>query len=246
MKTKITKLVLMAIVGAFTAQTGLAQTEMPKKRAESGKNLLKVNLPSFALRTIAVQYERAIAKNISLGLGYRSMSKGALPFASSLNEIDEQLGSLQLGNHAFTPEIKFYMGQGVFRGFYIAPFMRIAKYNAAIDYGFEVNNTLQKIPLSGELKTVTGGLLLGAQWRVARKVYLDWSIIGPQYGKANGKLRGEKALNAQEQQELREELNGIDLPVVKITSTVDANGATVDFKGPWAGVRANIGIGYRF
>lgn len=246
MKTKITKLVLMAIIGAFTVQIGFAQTQTPKKTVDSGKNLLKVNLPSFALRTIAVQYERAIGKNISLGLGYRTMSKGALPFGSYLNEIDEQLGSLQVGNYAITPEIKFYMGKGLFKGFYIAPFMRIAKYNASIDYEFQVNGTIQKIPLSGELKTVTGGLLLGAQWRVAKKIYLDWSIIGPQYGKVNGKLIGEKALNAQEQQELREELNGIDLPVVKITSTVDAKGATVDFKGPWAGIRANIGIGYRF
>lgn len=247
MKTTITKkLGLIAFAFLLFGQTGFAQTEKPTKAVDSGKNLFKINLPSLAMKTFHFQYERAIGKRISLGIGYRYMAKGALPFSSSLSDIDNQLGSLTLGNNAITPEIKFYMGKGLFRGFYIAPFARIANYKAAINYEFEANNTTESIALSGTLKTVTGGLLFGAQWRVAKKVYLDWSMLGPQFGRSNGQLAGKKALSTQEQQSLKEELSGVDLPIGNMSYTVNANGATLNFDGPWAGIRANIGIGYRF
>lgn len=247
MKTKITKkLAAIALVGMASTQIAIAQTEKTTRSVDSGKNLFKINLPSLVMKTFHFQYERAISKKISVGLGYRYMAKGALPFSSSLTNIDNQLGGLTLGNNAITPEIKFYFGKGVFKGFYIAPFARFATYKAAIDYEFEVNNSNQIIPLSGTLKTVTGGVLFGAQWRIAKKVYLDWSMLGPQFGRSNGQLTGKRALSAQEQQELRDKLNNIDLPIGKTTATVNANGATLNFDGPWAGIRANIGIGYRF
>lgn len=198
------------------------------------------------MKTINVQYERAVWGKTSVGLGLRVMPKGSLPFSSSFDSIDDQLGSLEMGNIAITPEIKFYLGKGVFNGFYIAPFLRYANYNASINYEFTSNNVAEIIPLSGKLNTFTAGVLFGAQWAVAKKVYLDWSIFGPQYGFSNGNLKGTKNLDANEQQALRDELAGIDLPVGTITTTVNANGAVVDLKEPWAGIRANIGIGYRF
>ena len=81
---------------------------------------------------------------------------------------------------------------------------------------------------------------------IANKFYLDWSILGPNYGFSNGELLGTRTLMASEQQSLREELDDIDLPVGRTTSTVNASGATLKVDGPWAGIRGNIGIGYRF
>lgn len=231
------------VVGLFSLSS-FAQTSTKDTTVTEGKNLIKLNLPSLVMKTVNVQYERAIYGKTSVGIGLRLMPKGKLPFSSSLDDIDDQLGSLEMGNFAITPEIKFYMGKGVFKGFYIAPYLKYANYNLSIDYEYGDNG--ESIPLSGKLNTYTAGVLFGAQWRVANKFYLDWSIFGPQYGISRGNIAGKKALNAQEQKELREELDDIDLPVGKISSTVNANGATVDLKGPWAGIRANIGIGYRF
>lgn len=245
MKQTFTKTLLLAFtLGLFSIQ-GFAQTQKTAA-PDTGKNLIKLNLASLALKTVSVQYERAIHKKISVGMGVRVMPKGSLPFSSSFDSIDDQLGSLELGNVAITPEIRFYMGKGVFKGFYVAPFIRYTNYNASINYEFESGNSTEIIPLSGKLNTFTGGVLLGAQWRIANKVYFDWSIFGPQYGFSSGELKGTKTLNAQEQKDLSDELNDIDLPVGKVKSTVTANGATVKFDGPWAGIRANIGIGYRF
>lgn len=245
MKKTFTKGLTFAIIlGLFTVQ-GFAQIQKTAA-PDTGKNLIKLNFASLALKTFSVQYERAVYKKVSVGLGVRIMPKGSLPFSSSFDSIDDQLGSLELGNVAITPEIKFYMGKGVFKGFYVAPFLRYTNYNASINYEFESGNTPEIMPLSGKINTFTGGVLLGAQWRIANKIYFDWSIFGPQYGFSSGELKGVRTLNAQEQQDLSDELNDIDLPVGKVKSTVTANGATVKFDGPWAGIRANLGIGYRF
>lgn len=245
MKKKVANTLIFLIVGLFTAQNSLAQ-EQKMVTPDTGKNLIKLNIGSLVLKTFSVQYERGINKKISIGLGLRIMPKGSLPFATSSKSIDDQLASLELNNIAITPEIKFYFGKGAFKGFYVAPFLRYANYNASIDYRFDSNNTIEVMPLRGTLNTFTAGVLLGAQWRIANKIYFDWSIFGPQYGFSNGELTGTKSLTVQEQQNLKAELDDINSPIGKVTSTVNANGARVDLKGPWAGIRANIGIGYRF
>ena len=161
-------------------------------------------------------------------------------------DTDRQLDNFKTGNVAFTPEIRFYMGKQAMRGFYIAPFARISSFTAEMPFEFDVNGTTQTMPLSGKLNTFTGGLLLGAQWKLGGKVYLDWWMLGPQYGSAKGLLDGKKTLNAQEQQELRKELQNLDIPFAETTTTVDANGARLDIKGPWAGLRAGLCLGIRF
>ena len=132
------------------------------------------------------------------------------------------------------------------RGFYIAPFARYSSYTASLPFEFDVNGSQQTMPLSGNLNTLTGGLLLGAQWKLGGKVYLDWWMLGPQYGSANGTIDGKRALNVQEQQALRDELQDLEIPFAETTTTVDANGATLDIKGPWAGLRAGLSLGIRF
>lgn len=240
------KLGLTFVIGIGCLQISLAQNTKSAGSSEDGANLVKLNLPTLLMKTIHVQYERAIYGKTSVGLGLRVMPKGSLAFKSAFNDIDDQLGSLEFGNIAITPEIKFYLGKGVFKGFYIAPYLKYAHYNTSINYEFTSGSKTEIMPLSGKLNTYVAGVLFGAQWEIANKFYLDWSIFGPQYGISQGSLIGKKSLTTQEQADLKKELDDINLPVGKVTSTVDGNGATVDLKGPWTGIRANIGIGYRF
>lgn len=256
MKKIFTKSLFIAILVSVIASAN-AQTDSVKVKG-MGKNLFKVSLTSLALNTYSLSYERKIGNKISLGLGYRVMPEGELPLKSNFESIIDDpetfkhVDNLVTGNTAITPEIKFYFGKGVFRGFYIAPFARIAKYTAKLstfeytyDHPTEGEKT-ETIPLNGELKTLTGGLLFGAQWKLSKLIYLDWSILGPQYGKSEGFLKGNKTLSAEEQDALREELEGLEIPLVDSETTVDSQGARVDFTGPWAGVRASIGLGFRF
>jgi hypothetical protein len=226
---------------------------------DEGANIVKVNLFSLPLKNINVEYERSLTRKISVALGFRYMPKGSIPFSNSIANLlnedgdnwDDRIRGATLGNYAITPTIRFYMGRGNLRGFYVAPFARIAKYSASLNYAFEVNSgttsRTEDLPLAGDVRTFTGGILFGSQFSLAKNLSLDWWIFGPQYGTSNGSISGKRQLSADEQRDLRDQLGEIeDLPVVKATYVVDGNGATVNFKGPWAGIRAGLALGFRF
>ncbi|NEU10485.1 DUF3575 domain-containing protein [Flavihumibacter sp. R14] len=248
---------LLFLLGGTTAS--YAQLIADSVKTGGSRNyLVKVNLLGLPLNNFSFQFERAIGGKTAVGLGIRYMAKSGIPLSGTVEglvddpEAWNNLQQFKTGNIAFTPEVRFYMGKSVFRGFYVAPFARYSKYSAELPVSFDVgddagNTVTQTLPLRGDMTTITGGLLLGAQWKLSKLVYLDWSMLGPQYGKSSGNIKGTRSLSADEQTALREELEDLDdLPILNTSSTVDNNGAKVDFKGPWAGVRSSFSIGFRF
>jgi hypothetical protein len=223
------------------------------------KNIIKTNITGIPLRNYSLQFERVLNKRFSLALSYRIMPEGSIPFKNWIkNSIEDgdqeamdQVESLQLSNKAITAELRWYVGKkGYGRGFYIAPFFRHANHkakNVSFEYDSDLGGT-EKVDLSGSLVSNTGGLLFGAQWFLGKAVVLDWWILGPHYGSGNGDLKGltSTPMSAQEQEDLRQELEDIDIPLTTKTVFVDANGAAIKLEGPWAGIRAGISLGIRF
>ncbi|MBK8495826.1 MAG: DUF3575 domain-containing protein [Chitinophagaceae bacterium] len=217
------------------------------------KNMVKLNLPALALKNITLQYERAVAKKVTVAGTFRLMPKGSIPLKSTFIKLaddpdtERQINNLEVGNIAFMPEVRYYFSKkGAFRGFYLGLFANIASYSATVPIEFDNNGTTESIPMSGKLTGITGGLMIGAQFKLSNRIYLDWWILGPNYGSSKGSLSGQKNMDAQEQQDLRDELASLDIPLTKFTYNVNSTGATMDFKGPWAGLRSGICIGFRF
>ncbi|MEX1203578.1 MAG: DUF3575 domain-containing protein [Ferruginibacter sp.] len=224
-----------------------------KKSKAPGKNIFKINLAAIAFKNYTVQYERKIARKMTLAATFRYMPTGSIPFKNIINqyadnpELETQLNNLQIGNRSFMPEWRFYVGKkGAFRGFYVAPFASIARYETNLLLEYEDRGVTETIPMSGTVNTLCGGLLLGAQWKLSKAVYLDWWIIGPSFGKSDGAISGQKTLSPEDQQAIRDVLDGLDIPLTDFTYDVNNNGASVFFKGPWAGIRAGLCIGIRF
>jgi hypothetical protein len=220
------------------------------------KNFVKINLTSIALKNYSLQYERVLNKKISALVAFRTMPSTTLPFKDQiLKAVDDgdattknTIENFHLSNIAITPEIRFYLGKGNGHGFYIAPFYRYAKYKTnALPFDYEGASTSGTINLSGTLTSNTGGLLFGAQWFIGKHVLLDWWIFGPHYGNGKGNFEGvsSKPLTQEEQDDLRETLNDIDIPLTDKTVTVTANGASFQLSGPWAGIRGGLSIGVR-
>lgn len=256
---------LLFIVFVFCIITANAQQDSVVKK-QDGKNLVKLNLTALPLKNFSGVYERKIGKKISLGLGFRLMPEDKLPFLTKIKELvddedlNEQLDNFKMSNFALTPELRFYFGKDVFRGFYIAPFARYAVYSANVPYKFTVEitdgsgNILQtrnkEIPLSGDIKTFTGGLQFGAQWKLSRSVYLDWFILGPHYGNSSGSIVGNtQSFDSDERDALADELQELedsDIPLLSVKTSVNNKEARADFDGPWAGLKAGISLGIRF
>ncbi|PST85010.1 DUF3575 domain-containing protein [Pedobacter yulinensis] len=246
MKKSFTSFSLLLVLGSFFPGNSLLAQSVPEAE---GRNLVRFNAGSLLFKTISFEFEHAVASRTSVGVGLRVAPKGRLPFSNAVADLleDDQLSEMKTGNFAITPQVRFYFGQGVFKGFYLSPFLRAAFYDAAVDYRFTVYDQQRVLPLSGDFSAYTIGLAIGAQWHLGRNFYLDWAALGPHYGFSKGKVTGYQTLGPEEQEALRQELRDLDdFPFGKIRTTVDQAGAVIDFDGPWAGLRMNVGIGYRF
>jgi len=256
----ITGLLLFCTLSNIYAQEQQSSTSENKVRVP--KNYVKFNITSIALKNYSIQYERALTKTISLAFTFRDMPSTTLPFKSMIlkqvgdnEDASDVIEKLKIGNMAFTPEIRFYLGKkGYGRGFYIAPFYRYAKYEASNfvkNYEYQDENDQQvnaSITLSGNVTANTVGLMFGAQWALGKFVCLDWWLLGPHYGKSKGDLTGipSQPIPPEGQTEIRQTLEDLEIPMVKQTVEVSANRVNMKIDGPWAGIRAGISLGIRF
>jgi hypothetical protein len=221
------------------------------------KNNVKISLTSLAFKNFQLQYERSLTKRIGVVIGYSFISKGSVPFKTQLNDLasssDNSQGifdNAELGYTAITPEVRFYLGKGYGKGFYIAPFYRNLKYDIS-GVNFTYTNQLggkDDIDVGGKLKANTFGLQFGSQFNLGKNLILDWWIAGPHYGTSKGDFVGvsSRTLTAFEQSELQRELDKIELPLSDVDAKANANGATIKISGPWGGIRSGISLGYRF
>ncbi len=217
-------------------------------------NFIKLSLTSIAFKNYSLQYERILSKGISASLSYRLMPTSKIPFATSLAnqagndepDVKDAIEKLRMSNFAITPEIRFYLGKGYGKGFYIALFYRYASFTAE---HFQVAyDDTHKLDMSGKLTANTGGIMFGAQWLLGKHFCLDWNIVGPHYGSASGLLTGvaNPVLSPTQQDKLRSNLTAVDIPLTNETVTVNANGGTLKLEGPWGGIRSGISLGFRF
>jgi len=247
MKKKVC-LLLLLVTGTLSLFA-----QKPEEEVKPAKNIIKLNLFALGLKNVTLQYERAVARKVTIAGTFRLMPKGTIPLKSTFISLaddpdtERQINNLKIGNFAFMPEVRYYLGKkGAFRGFYLGLFASIASYSANVPIEYDNGGITETIPMSGRLTGITGGVMIGAQFKLSNTIYLDWWILGPNYGSSSGKLSGQKIMDATEQQDLRDELAGLDIPLTKFTYNVNGNGATMDFKGPWAGLRSGLCIGFRF
>jgi hypothetical protein len=238
-----------------------------------GKNIIKANLSSLALRNYHFIYERSLAAKgrVTLSLGYRTMSKGSLPFQSNIeslfnNDPNLNFGRVQIGGYAITPEVRFYAKN--MKGFYLAPYARYA--NMDVTLPIKYSTTVSGVPVKkdadalGRITSLSGGLMIGLQKQLLKKLVLDIWIVGAHFGSGKGDLVAtynsfqdanslvQTAGQQQERQSLQKAIDDLNVDPFKISGTVtQANSTTgrADIKvdGPWLGVRAlGLTVGVRF
>ena len=92
--------------------------------------------------------------------------------------------------------------------------------------------------------------MIGSQWVFGKKQnwVIDWWIVGGHYGTLSGNINGvsSQPLDLEDQQEINENLNDLDIPIIEYKAEVNSNGAKVKIDGPWAGLRSGLSFGYRF
>lgn len=226
-------------------------------------NIIKMNASALVVKNFSFQYERILARRMSVAIGLRLMPKSGLPFRNTIEKIAEEdnadnsseisrfLKETRMGGFAITPEFRYYLGKGYGQGFYIAPFLRYERFNISSVYPYENKNKITTdINFTGHYKTFGIGVLLGSQFRLSNRLTLDWWILGPYYTAPRINQEGVGYnLSAEDQKDLKSELEDtkIEIGSFKINASVDGNKAEINTKGSLAAIRGfGLCLGVRF
>ena len=229
-----------------------------------GKNIVKANLSSLALKNYHLTYERAILKRLSVSLSYRTMAETDVPIASTvekwLDNPDINVGQFKIKGSAITPEVRVYLGRGRMKGFYISGYYRASTFDLSVPVSYQTtfgtNNFKKSTVVSGTIKGNAAGLMIGVQKNIAKFLVLDFWILGGHYGSSTGDMNAtitesytgslsaeqDAAINELKQTETRPFEFTYSKTGTSPTGTINAKST-----GPWAGVRAlGICLGVRF
>lgn len=240
--------IITSIVFLLSVYAGMGQNTVKGDAV----NIVKVNVLGITSGSFVLQYERLVAPKISLGLGINRMPTRDIPYFNYVEDIVKDKGAIdilkdvKISAFSFIPEVRFYLGKEGLRGFYIAPFLRYDRFKVVLPVEYIYESRLQSVTINGNVDGFSGGLSLGAQWRLSEHFYLDCTFVGLSYGIASGELSGKRPLNADEQKEVRDAIKDIELPVVDYTYNVHEQGVDIKIKGPWANAKLAVAIGYRF
>ncbi|MFN5188485.1 MAG: DUF3575 domain-containing protein [Chitinophagia bacterium] len=240
----------------------LTTLQVNAQKLIGGKNIIKGNLTSFALKNYHLSFERSLNHFMSVSASYRYMPKGSLPLqAIAKKYIDNpaiNFDLFQMGNNALTFESRFYLGLQKMSGFYIAPYARFADFDLSVpvEYTYTPEGSFiaptpitKSANLDGLIKSTSYGAYIGLQKQLLTKLVIDIWFIGGHFGSSNGTLNfiAPEKLPTQAVSALQKVLDNTKVSPFEITSKVNQNGATADMKGPWAGFRGlGISLGLRF
>jgi hypothetical protein len=229
-----------------------------------GNNIIKANLTAYALGNFGLTYERHIAPHLTLSLGINKMPNRSLPF---MNEIKDKFSSSYINyenssvsNLSITPELRFYILGGM-RGFYLAPYARYTSMNLHVPLHYSTiingNTVKEDATFSGTITSTSGGLMIGTQHQLFKKVVIDIWIVGAHYGSCSGDLNAtykptnpnNSTITSEEKSTLQSAINSINPSPFNVSGKVNPTAPTAEIKvsGPWAGIRAlGINVGIRF
>ncbi len=243
------KILLFAVFGILISANIFAQDK--EEKSPELKNIVKINLGSIAVKNIALQYERTVGKKISVALGVRFQPYGTIPFKSFIedqaDDPDVKVGDMKLGNFAISPEFRYYFGKKALKGFYVAPYVRYANFKTQTPINYTSGSDTKTAFFTGNISSISGGILFGSQFKLSKNFVLDWWILGGHFGSSSGNLKFTAALSPSDQADLKSTLDDLDLPLFKIKYEINDKGGTISSKGAWAGFRGfGINLGYRF
>ncbi len=217
-------------------------------------NEVKINLPSLAFANFSLQYERSLAPHLSAALGVRFGPERSLPFTGLLDNAttDDSLSTqlfqnTRINNYAFTPEVRYYFGNGLMKGFYIGLFGRFGEFNVRTPFTFDDDsqpNGKREVLLKGGYSYGAVGLQLGAKWNLSERISLDWFFLGPMY--MTGTLKADVATDLSQVSDDDKKRAQQDLKTTFDNATVDNNGVRADWKLSLPSIRSGLAIGFRF
>lgn len=228
-----------------------ANTDSLKK-----ENVLKLNLLSLPLKTIAVQGEMTINRRWSFCLGLAYMPNRDLPFGAG-NYIKPFFTNTKFNALLITPEVRYYpiKKQSATNGFYLAGYLRYKHTNFTTSFAFvDSSSTSYVFPIHYGADAIALGGMLGYQFKVKR-FSLDFWVIGVHGGYQQSDvdidITGLTVLldKPEVKEQMDKAFNNSDVPrwlKNEAKNYLAQNAVAFSWSQPYVGIRSGITIGFRF
>ena len=160
-----------------------------------------MNLAGAAFQLYALQYEHSLGSNWSFNNTFFYRPTQNIPFGTAADKVAKKHGlgftgvdfeyifvdQAKMGVKGYSPELRYYIGQKKNRAF-LGFFGQIEDFDAVIPASLEVRYEgqiveLSKVPITFDIQTLSGGILIGKQFNFGQRITLDIVLIGPHLGK---------------------------------------------------------------
>lgn len=243
-------LIIVALIGGYCF-SGFAQ-EQDTANVVLRKNVLKFLPVNVPFQSVSFEYERMIDPKNSLTLGVGIPIQGQI-ISKNVLDGNSNLKKMEFSTMHIRAAYRYYYGYSLLpKGFYIEPFLKYQQININGNYrGINVQNSIYKGDISGNINTFNLGVQLGVQFLIAKRITLDLYFLGLEGGLANGRVTSTSKTSADAgniETDFKDAIDGLPffiknwLTVKKVNNQVfiDAN----KLQYPW--YRGGISIGIAF
>lgn len=173
-------------------------TRLAAQRNYDHRNGLKFNAVGLVTGLYSAQYERGLGDNLSFVATGFFRQKSIIPFSEPIDNFMKKNGLLginfeyifmneaQVGVKGISPELRYYIGDKKHRMF-VSLFGQLEDLDmtvpASLPAAYQGTELNIIAPIDFAIRTISGGILLGKQFRFGR-VGVDFVLIGPHLGNA--------------------------------------------------------------
>lgn len=220
------------------------------EKVHAQKNVIKTNIPGWAIRNLNIGYERAIGTRFSIQVSGSylwpiRMNIGQYFFpADSPFYIKPKIDAIFV-----TPEFRYFPSdlKESPAGFYIAPWLRYFRYRMKTDYAYEMDSSITHANATITYGSFGIGINFGFQWIVKNHLSIDiFGGAGVGGGTFGVKVKDE-ILTPDDYEEIAKAIGQVNFrfPGFNVYYRNDEAGLTVPI-GPIPMVRAGLAIGFAF
>ncbi len=245
-------LILITSAQFLNAQSDTASTTVAPP-PEFGKSIAVKWNPGglfFGNISLAGEYNFKPKKSLTFGIGIPSEKVNTFT-------IDDEKESITMKTFSVMAGYRMYMGKKPMSGFYFEPYLHYVKNEASTILDIDLNGSTENFLTTSDYKAFGLGAQLGVQALIAKRVTIDFFILGPEANSVKhsvvakdltSTLPWDQVDEQQARQEIEDAIGDIPLIGDKIQVTVDRNAKTVrtDYSGFLPGFRTGISIGFRF
>ena len=216
------------------------------------KNVIKFLPMNLPFQSISFEFERMINSRNSVTIGIGLPNQKSLIGKYGI-EASSDLETLELGTMHIRAAFRHYTGKRMLpKGFYIEPYMKYQNIKIGVSYTDTDNQNQSYVnTVDAKLHTMNMGFQIGTQFLIAKRIAVDFYILGLEAGLLSGEVDGRSTLITGAN-ELKTKFDDAiaDMPSFigkKITVTQSGNQVTAKASSiPYPWMRGGISIGIAF